>query len=95
MESKLHFAQTVNGLIDSDHIIICGHPVFIECQRVRKLTTDGTHLWAVGVSGTCTQAPATRVTDAWFYDITDGRTIYGSLPAPNRSNNSSPAQEIP
>ena len=94
METKLCFVQTVNRLIDSDHIIICGHPVFVECQRVRKLATDGAHLWAIGVSGACTQVPATCVTDAWFYDLTDGKTIYGTIPVSNFSSKSSPAQEI-
>jgi NAD(P)H-flavin reductase len=95
MENKLDFVQTVNRLIDSDHIVICGHPVLVECQRVRKLTTDGVHLWAIGVSGTCAQVPATCVTDAWFYDLTDGKVIYGSIPVSNFVSKSSPDQEIP
>ena len=90
MQELFGLTKTINQLIGEDHVIVCG--VLSDVIGARRVTTDGTRIFAIGLE--YPRTAATDITDAWIYDITEGNVIYGRLPS-SCSSRSSPAQEIP
>jgi hypothetical protein len=93
MESKFGVVKVVNGLIEANHIVVYGTPLFVNCQRARRVVTDGIQILAFSSYDAILPISETCETIAWLYDLTDGKVVYGDLPASNCFNKSSPCQD--